>query len=77
MKDIPLTSIQIMMSSDELAYDLGLIPTPQVMENSKIITYIIFGMFVTVSLGLLAYNLHQIHQEKKLKFDTIKFDENQ
>lgn len=67
MKEIILTSRQRMLSPDLLAYELGQIPIPQEIENSKKITYIIFGMFVTVSIGLLAYNLHKIHQENKSK----------
>jgi hypothetical protein len=67
MKEIILNSKQRMLSPDQLAYELGQIPTPQEIENSKKTTYIIFGMLFTVSIGLLAYNLHKIHQENKSK----------
>jgi hypothetical protein len=67
MKEIILNSKQRMLSPDQLAYELGQIPIPQEIENSKKTTYIIFGMLFTVSIGLLAYNLHKIHQENKSK----------
>jgi hypothetical protein len=67
MKEIPLTSKQIMMSSDELAYDLGLIPTPEKIENTKIATYILIGVFATITIGVITYTVYQIQQENKRK----------
>jgi hypothetical protein len=67
MKEIPLTSIQLMMSSVELAYDLGSIPTPEKIENTKIATYVLIGVFATITIGIISYNVYQIHQENKSK----------
>jgi hypothetical protein len=67
MKEIPLTSIQLMMSSYELAYDLGSIPTPEKIENTKIATYILYGVLATITVGIISYNIYQIHQENKSK----------
>lgn len=67
MKDLPLTSIQIMMSSDELAYDLGLIPTPKKIEKNKINGYMLIGGFTVFTIGLISYCFYQIHQEYKRK----------
>ncbi|MCF8320964.1 MAG: hypothetical protein K9I35_07140 [Flavobacterium sp.] len=67
MKEIPLTSIQLMMSSHELAYDLGSIPTPEKIENTKIATYILYGVLATITVGIISYNIYQIHQENKSK----------
>jgi hypothetical protein len=67
MKEIPLTSIQLMMSSAELAYDLGSIPTPEKIENTKIATYVLIGVFATITVGVISYNIYQIHQENKSK----------
>jgi hypothetical protein len=67
MKEIPLTSIQLMMSSAELAYDLGSIPTPEKIENNKIATYVLIGVFATITVGIISYNIYQIHQENKSK----------
>ena len=65
MKEIPLTSIQLMMSSDELAYDLGSIPTPEKIENTKIATYVLYGVLATITIGIISYCVYQIHQENK------------
>ena len=67
MKEIPLTSIQLTMSSVELAYDLGSIPTPEKIENTKIATYVLIGVFATITIGIISYNVYQIHQENKSK----------
>lgn len=67
MKKIPLTSTQLMMSSVELAYDLGSIPTPEKIENTKIATYVLIGVFATITIGVISYNIYQIHQENKSK----------
>ena len=67
MKEIPLNSVQLMMSSDELSYDLGLIPTPKQMEQNKIMSYILIGAFANIAIGIVVYNFYNIHQENKLK----------
>jgi len=67
MKKIPLTSTQLMMSSVELAYDLGSIPTPEKIENTKIATYVLIGVFATITIGVISYNIYQIHEENKGK----------
>ena len=67
MKKIPLTSTQLMMSSVELAYDLGSIPTPEKIENTKIATYVLYGVLATITIGLVSYGVYQIHQENKGK----------
>ena len=67
MKEIPLTSIQLMMSSHALAYYLGSIPTPEKIENTKIATYILYGVLATITVGIISYNIYQIHQENKSK----------
>ena len=59
MKEIKLTSIQYMLPPDELAYELGLIPTPKEIEKNKIISYLLLGCLATL------YSLHQQEKEKK------------
>ena len=67
MKEIILNSKQRMLSPDQLAYELGQISTPQEMENSKIITYILIGGFTVITIGLISFNVYQIYQETKSK----------
>ena len=47
MKEIIITSRQRMLSPDILAYELGQIPTPEKIENTKIATYVLIGVFAT------------------------------
>ena len=67
MKEITLTSRQRMSSPDRLSYDLALIPTPEKMENNKIVTYVLIGVFTTITIGIISYTVYQIHQENKSK----------
>ena len=67
MKNNTLTPRQLMLSPDVLAYELGQIQTPEKMENNKIATYVLIGVFATITLGVITYTVHQIHQENKRK----------
>ncbi|NBU82969.1 MAG: hypothetical protein EBS55_15125 [Flavobacteriaceae bacterium] len=65
MKEIIITSRQRMLSPDILAYELGQIPTPEKIENTKIATYVLIGVFATITIGVISYTVYQIHQESK------------
>jgi hypothetical protein len=67
MKEIIITSRQRMLSPDILAYELGQIPTPEKIENTKIATYVLIGVFATITIGVISYTVYQIHQENKRK----------
>ena len=67
MKNNTLTPRQLMLSPNVLAYELGQIPTPEKMENTKIVTYVLIGVFATITIGIISYNVYQIHQENKSK----------
>ena len=67
MKEIIITSRQRMLSPDILAYELGQIPTPEKIENTKIATYVLIGVFATITIGIISYTVYQIHQENKRK----------
>jgi hypothetical protein len=67
MKEIIITSRQRMLSPDRLAYELGQIPTLEKIENSKIATYVLIGVFATITIGIISYNVYQIHLENKSK----------
>ena len=67
MKEIIITSRQRMLSPDILAYELGQIPTPEKIENTKIATYVLIGVFATITIGVISYTVYQIHQENKTK----------
>ena len=67
MKEIIITSRQRMLSPDRLAYELGQIPTPEKIENTRIATYVLIGVFATITLGVITYTVYQIHQENKIK----------
>ena len=67
MKEIIITARQRMLSPDRLAYELGQIPTPEKMENNKIATYVLIGVFATITIGVITYTVYQIHQENKRK----------
>jgi hypothetical protein len=67
MKDYPLTSRQIMMSSKDLVYELDLIPTPKEIENNKIISYFLLGGLTVVSIGIMIYSLNRLSKEKKMQ----------
>lgn len=68
MKEIPLSQIQLMLPSDKLSYELGLIPSPQEIEKNEKLAYILIGVFATATVGLIAYTIHQKYQESKFKF---------
>jgi len=65
MKDYPLTSRQIMMSSEDLVYELNLIPSPKEIENNKIISYFLLGGLTVVTIGIMIYSLNRLSKEKK------------
>jgi hypothetical protein len=67
MKTNTLTPRQLMLSPDVLAYELGQIPTPKKIENTKIATYILIGVTATITVGLISYALYQMHEENKRK----------
>jgi len=67
MKEFIITSRQRMLSPDLLAYELGQIPTPEKIENRKIVTYLLIGVFATITVGIISYAVYQIHQENKNK----------
>lgn len=67
MKNNTLTPRQLMLSPDVLAYELDQIPTPEKIENSRIATYVLIGVFATITIGLLSYSLYLNHQEKQLQ----------
>ncbi|WP_396140717.1 hypothetical protein [Flavobacterium sp.] len=50
MKEIILTSRQRMLPPDIFAYEFGQIPTPEKIENTKIATYILIGVFATITV---------------------------
>lgn len=58
MKNHPLTSRQIMISSKDLVYELDLIPTPKEIENNKIISYFLLGGLTVVSIGIIIYAIN-------------------
>jgi hypothetical protein len=67
MKEIILTSRQRMLPPDIFAYEFGQIPTPKKIENTKIATYVLIGVFTTITIGIISYSVYQIHQENKSK----------
>lgn len=67
MEEIMITSRQQMLSPDQLAYELGLIPTSKKIENRKIANYVIMGVLATITVGVLSYVIYQYHQESKRK----------
>jgi hypothetical protein len=56
-----------MLPPDRLAYELGQIPTPEKMQNTKIATYILIGVVATISVGLISYAIYQAQAEAKQK----------
>ena len=67
MKEIILTSRQKMLSPDRQACELGQIQTPKKMENNKIVTYILIGVAVTITVGFISYAIYQKQEENKRK----------
>jgi hypothetical protein len=70
MTNNTLTPRQLMLSPDVLAYELGQIPTPEKIENTKIATYILIGVVATISVGLISYAIYQAQAEAKRKRNT-------
>ena len=67
MEKIILTTRQKMLPPDRLAYELGQIPTPEKMQNTKIATYVLIGVVATISVGLISYAIYQAQTEAKNK----------
>lgn len=67
MEEIKLTSIQLMMSSDELAYDLGKIKTPKELEQNKKISYMLIGGITALTIALISYNIYENYMKRKYK----------
>jgi hypothetical protein len=67
MKNNTLTPRQLMLSPNILAYELDQIPTPEKIENTKIATYVLYGVLATITVGIISYNIYQIQQENKSK----------
>ncbi len=67
MEKIILTTRQKMLPPDRLAYELGQIPTPEKIENTKIATYVLIGVVATITVGLFSYAVYQMHQENTRK----------
>ena len=65
MKNNTLTPRQLMLSPNILAYELDQIPTPEKIENTKIATYVLFGVLATNTVGIISYNIYQIQRENK------------
>jgi len=65
MKNNTLTPRQLMLSPNILAYELDQIPTPEKIENTKIATYVLFGVLATITVGIISYNIYQIQRENK------------
>jgi hypothetical protein len=56
-----------MLSPDVLAYELGQIPTPEKIENTKIATYILIGVTATITVGFISYAVYLAQTEAKRK----------
>ena len=67
MTNNTLTPRQLMLSPDVLAYELGQIPTPEKIENTKIVTYVLIGVVATISVGLFSYAVYLAQTEAKRK----------
>lgn len=67
MEKIILTTRQKMLPPDRLAYELGQIPTPEKIENTKIATYILIGVATTISIGFISYAVYLAQTEAKRK----------
>ena len=66
-REIPLTTEQLLMSSDDFAYEFGLIPTPTQLERNEKLSFIIFGSLATITIAFLAIAIYQAHTEAKKK----------
>ena len=66
-KEIPLTTEQLLMSSDDFAYEFGLIPTPTQLERNEKLSLIVFGSLATITIAFLAIALYQAQIEATKK----------
>lgn len=72
MREIKITSRQQLLPPDILALELGLITSPQEIEKNQKLSYILIGVFATVTVGIIAYTIHQKYQESKIKVNKLK-----
>lgn len=56
-----------MLPRDLQAYELGHFPTPQEIENSEKLTYVLIGVFTVITIGFISYQLYQIYQVNNSK----------
>lgn len=63
MEEIITPSKLTMQMPDQTAYYLGLIKTPEKINNNKIYSYIFIGVIGTIGLGLIGYYIYLINQE--------------
>jgi hypothetical protein len=68
-----LTPRQLMLSPDVLAFELGQIPTPEKIENTKIATYILIGVAATISIGFISYAVYLAQTEAKRKRNDLEY----
>jgi hypothetical protein len=73
MEKIILTTRQKMLPPDRLAYELGQIPTPEKIENTKIATYILIGVAATISIGFISYAVYLTQTEAKRKRNDLQY----
>lgn len=66
-REIPLTTQQLLMSSDDFAYEFGLIPTPTQLERNEKLSLIVFGSLATITIAFLAIALYQAQIEAAKK----------
>ncbi len=66
METNTLTPRQLMLSPDVLAYELGQIPTPKKIENTKIATYVLLGVAATITIGFISYTIYQKRKENRI-----------
>jgi hypothetical protein len=66
-REIPLTTQQLLMSSDDFAYEFGLIPTPTQLERNEKLSLIVFGSLATITIAFLAIALYQAQTEAAKK----------
>jgi len=70
MNNDTLTPRQLMLSPAVLAYELGQIPTPKKIENTKIATYVLIGVFATITVGIISCVVYQNYKENKRKMQN-------
>lgn len=65
MEEILLTSRQLMLAPDELAYELGLIKTPEQIAANKIIIYVAGTVIGCVVIAVVVHNIHLSLQKRQ------------